>query len=158
MCCKLHETSTTWPFIKDVYNEDDSKFYWVCDNDDVSDKVSGPFEDIDKAVEAAGKNDDAPPVTPLGLGQLKIAARRVKDNTFVKVYKGKTGYYWCGNSLEGVPENFMHGPFNSKNDAVYKATRETSFKRLLLNKCQEEFEKENIFDEVCKENSNKLCN
>ena len=121
------------------------------DIDDVENKdfeVCGPFDDIDKAVDAACGNDSKNSTPAASLGQLQVAARRVKDANFVKVYKGKAGYYWCGSDLESMGDGFMKGPFNSKQDAIYKATRETSFKRLLLNKCQEEFEKENIFDQV----------
>ena len=95
-----------------VISEDDSKFYWVCDLDydlataaEDKEKVCGPFTDIDQAVEAACRNDtgDGGPVT-LGDGgkKVELAARRVKQGNFVKVYKQEDGFFWCGNSLESM--------------------------------------------------------
>jgi translation initiation factor 4G len=150
LCVKLHNSSKTWPFIKHVLNEDDQNHFWICDVDGVNSKVSGPYDSVD-ACKAAAMNDEEAPLPPVdhaGLGELAFTERCVKGGKFLKIVHGETGYYWTGNTLDDLPADFLHGPHEDEESAIYSATRKTSFKRILLNKCQEEFEKDAIYEEL----------
>ena len=55
---------------------------------------------------------------------------------------GKEGVSKCPGSLEDEICCGPHGPYRSQEDASKSAMSRAGFKRFLLNKCQEEFEKE----------------
>lgn len=151
LCVKIQNSSKTWPFIKHVLNEDNGSHYWICDVlDGVDSKVSGPYDTVDAAKAAAMNDDEAPlpPVDHAGLGELTFTERCVKGGKFLKIVHGETGFYWTGNTLDDLPADFLHGPHEDEKSAIYSATRKTSFKRILLNKCQEEFEKDAIYEEL----------
>jgi len=52
-------------------------------------------------------------------------------------------FYWTGSSETNTEDDAkLMGPYETEKDAFDKAGRATEFKRILLNKCQKEFEKD----------------
>ena len=56
---------------------------------------------------------------------------------------GVPKFFWA--ARVNPTEKDLIGPYASSEEARAKAKKETSFKRILLNKCQEEFEKEDLY-------------
>jgi len=62
---------------------------------------------------------------------------------FINVVERDGQFFWTTTNDESKPDaERLVGPFDTKDKALEKAQKMTDFKRILLNKCQEEFEKE----------------
>ena len=59
---------------------------------------------------------------------------------------GAPKYFWA--ARVNPTEMDLIGPYATADEARAKAKKETSFKRILLNKCQEEFEKEDLYNQA----------
>ena len=66
--------------------------------------------------------------------------------SFVEFIKMDDGFYWTS-AVDQEEEGCFVGPFESEDVAKKEAKRATNFKRILLNNCQEEFEKEDVYAE-----------
>lgn len=151
LCVHLDQNWKVWSFLKIVRNEDDEKFYWTTMGESDS-EVVGPFEDINEALESASSDEFTPVNAPEGL---KLHDVRVRDGKFVKLWlrelpdDGGNEYFWSGQLLEDLGDDqVLNGPFESHELASRFAIKTCSFKRILLNACQEEFEKDNIYEEL----------
>jgi hypothetical protein len=71
-----------------------------------------------------------------------VEARGNKTWDFVEVVERDGRFFWT-NTAETSKEDKdrLMGPYDSAKEAIDKAAKLTDFKRILLNKCQEEFEK-----------------
>mmetsp|Transcript_20829 Transcript_20829/g.40851 ORF Transcript_20829/g.40851 Transcript_20829/m.40851 type:complete len:1135 (-) Transcript_20829:40-3444(-) len=68
---------------------------------------------------------------------------------FVEIVENDGKYYWtASDDTEEPDEDRLMGPYDSEEKAREVSTKMTDFKRILLNKCQEEFEKETQIQEA----------
>uniref|UniRef100_K3W8C0 MI domain-containing protein n=1 Tax=Globisporangium ultimum (strain ATCC 200006 / CBS 805.95 / DAOM BR144) TaxID=431595 RepID=K3W8C0_GLOUD len=150
LCVHLEQNWKVWSFLQIVQNDDDNTFYWttMAENDT---EVVGPFDSLTETLDSARSDEFEP--TP-ALSTLKLSEVRIQNQKFIKVWKdeqeGKpTSFYWSGQLLEDLGDDQpLNGPFESFDHANRTAIKSCSFKRILLNACQEEFEKDNIYEEL----------
>ncbi|CAK4781034.1 unnamed protein product [Aphanomyces euteiches] len=143
LCVRLEQHWKVWSFLKIVRNDDNESWYWTTMSDTDA-EVVGPFETEDELLENAEEDPLEVIAAPEGL-QLKEV--RVRKEKFIKVWELDGQLYWSGQSLEDLGERqVLNGPFKTQDDANLNAIKTTSFKRILLNACQEEFEKDNIYE------------
>lgn len=163
LCLELNKGWQVWDFLKTVRNDEEKMHYWtVLSGRDA--EVIGPFSEIKQVVQSIDTGEIQPIPAPktLELHQLKI-----RSGMFIKVWidlpTAKTTveeedeeeeeeppkFYWSGERIsELTPEHMLRGKFASKNEALLSASKQTSFKRFLLNNCQIEFQKELLFEEL----------
>lgn len=151
LCVHLDSKWQSWSFLKIVQNDDDNMFYWTTMSDADS-EVVGPFDSSSDALHAANSDDFEPSPAP---ENLKLSEVRVQNQKFVKLWAlegasdSEVQYYWSGQHMEDLGDDqVLNGPFPTEEVANRHATKACSFKRILLNACQEEFEKDNIYEEL----------
>ncbi|KAG7391086.1 a1-alpha2 repression [Phytophthora pseudosyringae] len=149
LCVHLETNWKVWSFLKIVQNDDDKMFYWTAMSDSDS-EVVGPFEDVSSALESASGDEFEPVPAP---SNMKLSEVRVRDHKFIKVWvegdAKEPRYYWSGQDLDDLGDDqVLNGPYDSHDTASRFAIKTCSFKRILLNACQEEFEKDNIYEEL----------
>jgi translation initiation factor 4G len=122
--------------------------------------VVGPFSSADECYDAALSEEDEFPPGPRGETELELVSISIKRGIFVKILKkkqpapgeGKIFYvvYFpvteaseCGQQLSEI--------FLSEVECRSDATKKNSFKRTLLEKCQDEFDKQDIYVDWKKE-------
>ena len=129
-------------------------YRWSNDVSTTDAEIVGPFDSVDECIEVAVKREDASPVER---GELELDLEKVliKQGMFIKVLKTKDGkkFYTvyfdvsdakeCGQQLSEIHLSHV--------EAVSDANKKNSFKRSLLNKCEEEFNKQDIYVDWKKE-------
>ncbi|OWZ13437.1 Eukaryotic translation initiation factor 4 gamma [Phytophthora megakarya] len=149
LCVHLETNWKVWSFLKIVQNDDDKMFYWTTMSDSDS-EVVGPFENVNSALESASGDEFEPVPAP---SNMKLSEVRVRDHKFIKVWIEEDTdvpqYYWSGQDLDDLGDDqVLNGPYENHEVASRFALKTCSFKRILLNACQEEFEKDNIYEEL----------
>ncbi|CAI5707827.1 unnamed protein product [Peronospora effusa] len=149
LCVHLQMNWKVWSFLKIVQNDDDKMFYWTAMSESDS-EVVGPFDKVNDVLESASSNEFEPVPAP---SNLKLSEARVRDHKFIKVWvqedSAKPQYYWSGLDLDDLGDDqVLNGPYENHETASQVAIKTYSFKRILLNACQEEFEKDNIYEEL----------
>uniref|UniRef100_M4BIW5 MIF4G domain-containing protein n=1 Tax=Hyaloperonospora arabidopsidis (strain Emoy2) TaxID=559515 RepID=M4BIW5_HYAAE len=149
LCVHLETNWKVWSFLKIVQNDDDKTFYWTAMSDSDS-EVVGPFDTVSSALDSASSDEFEPVPAP---SNMKLSEVRVRHHKFVKVWvhedPTKPQYYWSGQDLDDLGDDqVLNGPFESHEQASRVALKSCSFRRILLNACQEEFEKDNIYEEL----------
>lgn len=149
LCVHLEANWQVWSFLKIVQNDDDGMFYWTAMSDSDS-EVVGPFDDGTSALESASGEEFEPIPAPTNI---KLSEVRVRDHKFIKIWVAEDPkaprYYWSGQDLDDLGDDqVLNGPHESHEVASRVAIKTSSFKRILLNACQEEFERDNIYEEL----------
>ena len=150
LCVRLSEATRSWSFLRPVYNEDESNWLWSVDAT-LDEQVAGPFSSLEDCVEAArsaasASADEAPSLEPVAEGTQVFELRILKGH-FIKILKltkeDAKEYFmtWQPLAADLASMELHGGPFASADAAMRDAAKKQSFKRILLNKCQEEFEK-----------------
>jgi MIF4G domain len=133
-------------------------YRWSNDVSTTDGEVVGPFPTADACVDAAIEGSGEP--QPRGEMILELVKLVVKKGIFVKVMKKKdanpdedevfyTVYFnvaeaeECGQQLSEI--------FLSEVECISNAKKKNSFKRSLLNKCEDEFKKQDIYVDWMKE-------
>ena len=135
-------------------------YRWSNDVSTSDSEIVGPFSTDDECVAAAldGEKEQSP--IERGEMELELHKLMIKNGVFIKVMKKKgveegeeNGFYTvffpvadhkeCGQQLSAI--------FLSERECVSDATKQNSFKRSLLNKCEDEFNKQDIYVDWKKE-------
>jgi translation initiation factor 4G len=133
-------------------------YRWSNDVSTTDAEIVGPFASIDECIQTAVEREDASPVER---GDMELDLERVliKEGMFIKVLKRKDStpeeqqfyavYFDVSDAKEcGQQLSEIH---LSQVEAVSDANKKNSFKRSLLNKCEEEFNKQDIYVDWKKE-------
>ncbi|GLE06170.1 hypothetical protein PINS_up015381 [Pythium insidiosum] len=149
LCAHLEQKWGKWSFLKVVQNDDEKNFLWTTMSESDS-EVVGPFDSVSEALDSADSDDFEPYPAP---ETMELSEVRIRNGKFVKIWTvdedGSRSFFWSGQHLDDLgTEQVLHGPYASEDLANRYATKECSFKRILLNACQEEFEKDNIYEEL----------
>ncbi|KAJ0405780.1 hypothetical protein P43SY_003630 [Pythium insidiosum] len=149
LCVHLEQNWGEWSFLKIVQNDDEKNFFWTTMSESDS-EVVGPFDSVSEALDSADSDDFEPYPAPEAM---KLTEVRIRNGKFVKIWAVDTDssrdVFWSGQHLDDLgSDQVLHGPYASLDLASRYATKECSFKRILLNACQEEFEKDNIYEEL----------
>ncbi|OQR84149.1 eukaryotic translation initiation factor 4 gamma [Achlya hypogyna] len=143
LCVYLEQKWKVWSYLQIVQHDDERKWYWTTMSDNDA-EVVGPFGSIDEVLESAAEDPLDVVAAPEGLALQSV---RVRGGKFIKVWGTDAELYWSGENVADLDATqVLNGPFESFEHANVHAIKTTSFKRILLNSCQEEFEKNNIYE------------
>lgn len=149
LCAYLAQQWLSWSFIRVVKKVDHDLFYWTVMPESDSDVV-GPFPSIPEILDSAISEDIQPIPAPSNMTLHDACIYRHK---FVKIWiveedASPPSYFWSGEDVEDLNEaKTMFGPYPTTEEAAI-STEKMSFKRILVNSCREEFEKDNIYEEL----------
>jgi len=127
-------------------------YRWSNDVSTTDDKIVGPFASVDEAVDASLADSGEPQTR--GEMKLDLVKLRIKKGTFIKVMKNdKDEFYTVYFSVDDAEEcgQQLSEIFLSEMECVSSAKKKNSFKRSLLNKCEDEFKKQDIYVDWKKE-------
>ncbi|OQR81538.1 eukaryotic translation initiation factor 4 gamma [Thraustotheca clavata] len=145
LCVFLDQKWNVWSYLQIVQNDDERKWYWTTMSDNDA-EVVGPFSTINDLFESAADDPIDVVAAPEGI---KLKQVRVRNGKFIKIWEVNNELYWSGQNVEDLGSSqTLVGPFEAFEQANINAVKSTSFKRILLNSCQEEFEKDNIYEEL----------
>ncbi|RHY33321.1 hypothetical protein DYB32_001722 [Aphanomyces invadans] len=145
LCVRLEQHWQVWSFLQIVHHEESNTWSWTTMSD-VDAEVVGPFTSEAELFENAEDDPTDVMTAPEGM-QLKEV--RVRNGKFIKVWELNGELFWSGQNVEDLGESqVLNGPFPTKEEANLNAIKSTTFKRILLNACQAEFEKDNIYEEL----------
>ncbi|KAF0698086.1 Aste57867_11272 [Aphanomyces stellatus] len=148
LCVRLEQHWKVWSFLQIVRHDDDDKWYWTTMSDTDA-EVVGPFTTKEELFENAEEDPLEVLNAPDGLSLKEV---RVRKGKFIKVWESNGDFFWSGQNVEDLGEGqVLNGPFETHDHANVNAIKTTSFKRILLNACQEEFEKDNIYEKLDEE-------
>lgn len=125
-------------------------YRWSNDVSTTDSEIVGPFASIEECTEAALSGKDLEPVQRGDDLELELASLNISNGTFIKTMKkkGEENVFYvvyfpvaeheeCGQQLSKI--------FLSEIECSSDAHKQNSFKRSLLNKCQDEFDKQDIY-------------
>ncbi|GLE07591.1 hypothetical protein PINS_up018194 [Pythium insidiosum] len=140
LCREFHKQTTgrAWNFLHAVRNHVKGTYFWTASSPSESDYV-GTFASEEACLQAI-KSDQAHISTSCEVRRYKVHAT---EDALVFVGEASTsGFAYKIKSLADLGEDEpLMGEFESENDALADAIKQTSFKRLLVTRCQAEFEK-----------------
>lgn len=150
LCVRLEGKWLVWSFLQIVRDDDTKKFYWTT-IDEPEEEVVGPFSKVSDVLESIDSNAIFPIPAPKNL---KLSQMILRSNKLVKIWKEESSqeFYWSGTCREDLtPDTALNGVYDTSEEAQHHATKSTSFKRIILNSCQEEFQKDNVYEELDEE-------
>ncbi|CAM9465366.1 unnamed protein product [Chrysoparadoxa australica] len=158
LCCRLHNQSSHWNFVKPIYNEDANQWMWTPDQV-VDTQVVGPFstkeECIAVAIKEGSSEEQEPKDRPY---DMELVQMIIKEKMMIKIMQGKEPdqvgqFYLVFMSEEAGREHYSvsENAFSSEGDAMKEAAKKTQLRTALLCRCQNEFFKEDIYEDIEKE-------
>lgn len=134
------------------YNYDDggsASFRWSNDVSTSDAEILGPFDSEDQCIDVALGNDDTDPIQR---GEMELSLHRllIKRGNFIKIMRsqGDDKFYMVCFPLSQAEEcgqQLSTKIFTSEIECQNDATKMNTFKRSLLNKCEDEFNKQDIY-------------
>lgn len=128
-------------------------YRWSNDVSTADDEVVGPFESADECLLAAMGDEEHTPQERGEDLELELVSVSISRGVFLKIMKKKgqgedTDYYAVFFPVEEAEEcgQQLSTIFLSEVECVSDATKQNSFKRSLLNKCEDEFRKQDIYE------------
>lgn len=149
LCVDVSKKSGEWSVVRTGRDLDKGgKFFWT-DDIMVEKEIVGPFASREECIAAA--TAEAEPAAQARTQKLRLAELVISGDRFVKILEsmdaGPRQYFTVFRSLaegDGEGEELrerIHGGFEDEQSAMEDGHRATTFKKLLLKKCQEEFYK-----------------
>jgi len=158
LCVHVSKKSGEWSVIRTGQDLDKGGKYFWTDDIMVEKEIVGPFPSREACLEAAVSEQE--PTAQARTQKLRLSELVITGDKFVKVLESMEGaapqFFTVFRSLAEEEEgqekvrDRIHGGFEDEMSAMEDGHRATTFKKLLLKKCQEEFYKENIYDDVVK--------
>jgi len=146
LCARLAEVTRAWPFIRSVKDLSSGRWSWVADLDVDTSRLI-PLESSASIEEYLDTPENQLP-DAIGVGQLQLQASDcfLKCDTLLCCYHAdqRPGVVFAvlrAKSFVQDEKTQLFGSFLTKEEAQQDAMKKASFKRLLLNQCQEEFER-----------------
>ena len=87
--------------------------------------------------------------------QIKTEANGYKAWSFIQIIEREGEFFWTTTD-NSEAEGYLEGPYETQAAAEKTATKRSELRRILLGQCQEEFEKENHYEELEKSKSEHL--
>ena len=122
-------------------------YRWTNDVNTDDQEIVGPFDTPEDCLIAASSENPPPPI-PRNDMELDLHVLNIKEGSFVKILKPKVQidhnhptYYtvfFPVSQADEVGQQFSKGVFLSERECIKNAQKENSFKRILLNKCEDE--------------------
>ena len=139
MCARLEKESRYWAFLQVVHNVDKKVFFWVKDLD-FEPLLAGPYRAVKDCVSAA-EATKLPALSQVDF-RLQVQEVLVTADVLLKIFKntGNDDYYFSYMPFVELDRSMIsEGTFASLEAAQADALKKNSFRRRLLNVCQEEF-------------------
>jgi translation initiation factor 4G len=165
LCALLSRTAQTSSFVHFIQSDEEkdngSPQVWRWSNDVSHDdgEIVGPFEDEDDAFDAALADETMAPIER-GEMTLELVRLRIANDTFIKILKNTENddHYVVFFPMKEAEEcgQQMSEFFLTERECRSDASKHNSFKRSLLNKCQDEFNKQDIYEDWKKEKASYL--
>ncbi|DAZ98270.1 TPA: hypothetical protein N0F65_008955 [Lagenidium giganteum] len=136
-------SASPWKFLRTVSNlSNPQEVFWTATREETFSDLSGPFGSIDECVADSALPASAGSST-LDNGDPNKVKLFVNEEYLISVYeKANRSFYYTKKSRSALTEDEpIVGPFTSESAAREDAKKQTSFKRLLVTRCQVEFEK-----------------
>ncbi|CAM9440592.1 unnamed protein product [Phaeothamnion confervicola] len=156
LCVRLNDHSGSWTFVKTLYNEDANQWTWSPEVG-VDTEVVGPLPRVEAAMELALNEaaDFQPVPRPC---DLELVQLRIKDKKVIKVMRPADGsrrdefFVVFMNEADGREQyKISSDAFGSEADAKQQGAKMTGLRYQLLDKCQKQFEQDNIYESVVAE-------
>uniref|UniRef100_M4BLV4 MI domain-containing protein n=1 Tax=Hyaloperonospora arabidopsidis (strain Emoy2) TaxID=559515 RepID=M4BLV4_HYAAE len=145
LCKEFHTRTikTTWSFLK-VLSDDKGAFYWTAIDKTTFKSFVGPFDSPHSCLESIGVGGSAATVTCDCASILSMQYHYYGEYLVVVGEKEPGAFYFSAREVSGIKDDEpFGGPFETVDLARHAAASQTSFRRLLVNRCQVEFEKTN---------------
>ena len=125
-------------------------FRWTNDVNASDAEIVGPFGSIEECIDAAMDADTCPEPSPRGDKELDLHSLKIQSGLFIKVMQERNNpgnFYTVFFPMAKIEEvgQQVSEIFLSYPECEKDATKQNSFKNILLNKCQNEFDKEDIY-------------
>jgi translation initiation factor 4G len=145
LCREFHTRTMkkSWGFLN-VLGDDKGSFFWTAIDKETFTSFAGPFDSPHTCLEDSGASESTATSTCDSASISSVQFRR-QDDWLVAVGEKEAGAFYYSkrkNSEIGDDEPFG-GPFESAEAAHHAADTQVTFTRLLVNRCQGEFEKTN---------------
>ena len=169
LCLRLSQTAKRADFVKIIESDEEPPtedgtegdgtsssenlvYRWSNDVDTNDDEVVGPFDTPEECIDAALDPDNCPDPVKRGDQELVLHNVKIRRGTFIKTLRAKEGaegdkYYavfFSKDQAENIGQQ-MSDIFLSEREAINNGIKENSFRRSLLNKCEDEFDKQDIY-------------
>ena len=130
-------------------------YRWSNDVSTSDAEIVGPFETDQKCIDVAiANNDENDPIKREDM-ELTLHRLLIQRGTFIKIMKSEDDKYYTVffpmAQAEECGQQISLEIFTSEIEAQNHAVKMSTFKRSLLNKCEDEFNKQDIYDEWKKE-------
>lgn len=145
--CKEFDTRTgskLWKFVHMVTDAANPKaHFWVALDGERFAAYSGPFASVEECLDAATGSPEASAESTCDYASLSSVTFHYNQETVVVVGEKESGsFFFAKTSVKDLTEDeLVGGPFQTVEQARQDATQLTSFKRLLVIRCQVEFER-----------------
>ncbi len=166
LCYQLSQRVKKSPFIQIIESDEDpmaepgaeynydeggsASFRWSNDVSTSDAEIVGPFESEEQCVDVA--LDDENDMDPIKRGEMELSLHRllIKRGYFIKIMKSQGDgqfYMVCFplSQAEECGQQLSTKIFTSEIECLSDATKMNTFKRSLLNKCEDEFNKQDIY-------------
>ncbi|KAK1938191.1 Eukaryotic translation initiation factor 4G [Phytophthora citrophthora] len=145
LCKEFHARTAkkTWNFLS-VLSDEKGSFYWTAIDKTTFTSFVGPFENPHSCLEDAGAPESAAILTCDNESIASVNFRRQGDYLMAVGEKETGAFFYSKRKISDIGgDEPFGGPFESAEAARHAATTQVTFTRLLVNRCQGEFEKTN---------------
>lgn len=164
LCMMLSEKAKDSPFVRIIESDEDppdgnegvDKVYrWSNDVSVDDSEIIGPFESIEDVLEAAIDADNCPDPKKR-YQEMKLHSVQIYAGQFIKIMTPKDNdeelytVFFPASKAEEIGQQ-MSQIFVDENECIKDGSKKNSFRATLLEKCQQEFQKQNIYDDWRKE-------
>lgn len=126
-------------------------YRWSNDVSTTDAEIVGPFETDEECIAVALDNENE--LDPMQRGDLELSLHRIliKRGTFIKIMHSRSTdkyytVYFSVSQAEECGQQLSSKIFTSEIECQNDATKMNTFKRSLLNKCEDEFNKQDIYN------------
>lgn len=157
LCILLAKKVSDFEFIKIVPTDEQkglNGFKWSNNVSSSDSEVLGPFTSPQECIEIALDKDTELKPMERGDKQMSIEHCRIIEGTFIKILSHDDKFYAVCFPLDKADEcgqQLSPKIFSTEEECMANARKKNSFKSILLNKCQDEFNKQDIYAEWKKE-------
>ncbi len=137
--------------VGDGTSSSNTVFRWTNDVNTSDAEIVGFFDSPDRCIDAATNPDICPDPVQRGELELVLYSLKIQRGTFIKIMHEKQNpekfytVFFPMNKIDEVGQQLSE-LFLSEVECKKNATKQNSFKNILLNKCQDEFNKKDIYD------------
>lgn len=145
LCVHLSQKWNIWNFLQ-IVEKSPTEYFWICMGEPDA-EVVGPFADLKDVYESI----DAGAIIPIPAEDLVLKTVIMREERLISIWTDSTGtsLYWSGQAIVDLTaQTITGGPFPTPETCKHDATKNTSFKRTLLNYCQQEFQKDNVYEDA----------